>query len=102
MHNSCEIQFENNPKKIVYAGQLIQGAVRLNLMERTNVRSVHLRINGKASACWQDGRTNYVNEEQCLDGRVDLSQETSGIMQFICFKVSFNSMKENLNILVVK
>lgn len=47
MPTSCEIDFENNPIMVIYAGKLLRGRVKLNLSEEKNVRGVYLNINGK-------------------------------------------------------
>lgn len=69
MSASCEIEFENSPRKIVYAGQLLRGMVRLNLTEKTNVRNLYIRITGKVFAQWYEGRTPITVKESYLDKR---------------------------------
>lgn len=84
MSNACEIEFENSPRKIVYAGQLLRGTVRLNLKEKTNVRGVYIRINGKAYARWQVGNTQVVAREKYLDEKLFLLGEgTGGYIPFL-------------------
>lgn len=74
MFKTCEIEFKDNPRKIVYAGQLLQGSVRLNLAEDLNVRGVYIHINGKAYARWTHGRDtiyaseNYLNQQTYFVG----------------------------------
>lgn len=75
---TCDIDFENNPNKIFYAGQLLRGTVRLRLNDRKNVRGVHIRIDGKAYCRWtrNGGRRHrvyignelYLNETKYLVG----------------------------------
>lgn len=72
MSATCDIDFENNARKIVYAGQLLRGTVRLNLLKKTDVLSVYIRINGKAYARWSHGKTTIVSEENYLDERIYL------------------------------
>lgn len=69
MSTACEIEFENNPRKIVYAGQILRGTVRLTLTESINVRCVYIRIKGKAFARWNHGKSRVVAKEDYLDER---------------------------------
>lgn len=73
--SSCEIEFENSPRKIVYAGQLLRGTVRLYLAEKTTVRRVYIRINGKAYARWNVGSSRIVSKEKYFDERVHLLED---------------------------
>lgn len=78
MSCSCEIKFEDSPRKIVYAGQLLRGTVQLNLAERITVRGVYIRIKGKARAKWGQGRSSVDYKEKYLDKEVYLLEQTSG------------------------
>lgn len=75
---NCEIEFENSPRKIVYAGQLLRGTVRLNLTEKINVRSLYVRINGKAFAKWDNGNSKVVVKESFFDKKMYLVEGTTG------------------------
>lgn len=55
MSVSCEIDFENNPMRVVSAGQLIRGTVHLILPEIKIVRGVYIQINGSALVRWTEG-----------------------------------------------
>ena len=68
----CDIEFKNNPEKIVYAGQLLRGTVRLNLPEKANVLAVYIRIKGKGYASWNQGKSKIESKEKYLDGRTYL------------------------------
>ncbi|XP_055295696.1 arrestin domain-containing protein 1-like [Sitodiplosis mosellana] len=70
MSATCDIEFENNPRKIIYAGQLLRGTVRLNLTENFNVRSVYVRIRGKAFASWNSVETKVEVNEDYLDKKM--------------------------------
>lgn len=69
---TCDIKFENNPAKVVSAGQPICGKVRLALTERKIVRGVYIQIYGSAFVRWIDvqnerpkeytGKEVYLNE----------------------------------------
>lgn len=73
MPTTCEIDFENNPLKVIYAGQLLRGTVRLNLTEEKNVRGVYIRIHGTAHCHWTEGsgdnRKSYTGDEDYLNER---------------------------------
>lgn len=86
MSMTCDIVFEDNPMKVVYAGQRLRGTVRLNLMDKITVRSVYIRISGKVFAQWQYTQTSTVFiKETCLDERLQLAGGTFGsvIMLFM-------------------
>lgn len=69
---TCDIKFENNPIKVVSAGQAIRGKVRLVLTESKVVRGVYIQIHGSAFVRWIDvanerpkeytGNEVYLNE----------------------------------------
>lgn len=89
MSVSCEIEFENSPRKIVYAGQLLRGTVRLNLTERITVRSVYVRINGKAFAKWDSGQSKIVAKESYFDKKMYLVSGTTGNLLHYFFNLAF-------------
>lgn len=70
---TCEVDFENNPMKVIYAGQLLRGMVRLTSTEHLNVRSIFIKIQGKAHAQWQDGTgeksKTFTGDEDYLNER---------------------------------
>lgn len=78
MPTACEIEFENNPMKVIYAGQLLRGTVQLNIVEDKHVRGVYIQICGTASVNWVDvvgnnrrrytGNQDYLNERTYLVG----------------------------------
>lgn len=53
MPTTCVIAFEN-PNRVYYAGQLLRGTVNLTLIEVEKVRSVYVRIYGRAYAHWKE------------------------------------------------
>ena len=78
MSATCDIEFENNPRKIVYAGQLLRGMVRLNLPEKGNAISVYIHIKGKGYASWNQGNSKIVAKEQYFDERIYLVGTQNG------------------------
>lgn len=54
MSTTCEIEFENNPMKVVYGGQLLRATVRLNLTKEKKVRGVYFQLYGRAYASWTE------------------------------------------------
>ncbi|XP_055312538.1 arrestin domain-containing protein 17-like [Sitodiplosis mosellana] len=71
MPTTCIVDFENNPEKVIYAGQLLRGTVQLTLTEEKNVRGVFIQIRGEAYAHWSKKKgkrtKNYTGEEIYLD-----------------------------------
>lgn len=82
MPTECEIEFENNPIKVIYTGQLLRGNVRLTLTEEKNVRGVFVEIRGKAYAHWTQGsgdnRRSYTGNEDYLNERTYFVGGNSG------------------------
>lgn len=82
MPTTCEIQFDNNPMKVVYAGQLLRGTVRLTITGQKDVRGVYIEIRGKAYARWTEGtgdnRKTYTGSEDYLNERTYFVGGSSG------------------------
>lgn len=49
MPTICKIDFENNPMKVLYAGQLLKGTVKLTLTSQKDIRGVYINILGKGN-----------------------------------------------------
>lgn len=52
--NTYEIEFENNPMKVFYSGQLMRGTVQLNLIKQKKVRRIYIHLYGGAYASWTE------------------------------------------------
>lgn len=48
MPTTCEIHFENNPKKVFFSGQKLNITVRLMLTEEIKVRGIYIQLRGTA------------------------------------------------------
>lgn len=59
---TCDIDFENNPIKVVSAGQSIRGTVRLNLPEIKILHGIYIQICGSAFVHWTEGSGENQNE----------------------------------------
>ncbi|XP_026479948.1 arrestin domain-containing protein 17-like [Ctenocephalides felis] len=59
----CEIQFDDNPQSIFYAGQSLNGKVVLTLTKPKTMKDMLLRIVGKAS-CSCSGKENYTDGDK--------------------------------------
>lgn len=74
MPTTCEIEFDNNPLKVMYSGQVLRGNVKLTLTESIKVRCVYLKIVGEGYCHWTNegtftGRESYIDESRCfVDG----------------------------------
>lgn len=76
MSTTCYIEFENSELNAFYAGQMLCGTVRLNLLERKTFRGVYIHIKGNAFAkCrvagekyFTFGTENYLDEKLYLIG----------------------------------
>lgn len=101
MPTTCKIEIENNPAKIIYAGQLLKGTVELDFTVRKIVRSVYVRVLGLARVYWKEARKPCQGNEEYLndvtffvggsnDGNVSSDEiryfwkvyDTSNIMKF--------------------
>lgn len=76
---TCKIEFENNPRKVVYAGQTLRGTVRLNLTKSKLVRSLYIRIHGRAYVHWVDG-TNDNRKVRVFTGNEDYFSERTNFL----------------------
>lgn len=79
--NKCVIEFENNPAKVYYTGQLICGNIYLSLNENRNVRGICVKIIGKAYVRWSEeygeNPSVYTGKEIFFDERIDLDGESN-------------------------
>lgn len=46
MPTNCKIEFENNPEKIYYSGQIVRGTVKLTLTDAKIVRGIYMQLFG--------------------------------------------------------
>lgn len=65
MRSTCEFEFDNNPSKIFYSGQTINGKVKLHLNEVKKVRGIFIVFSGEAQTKWRkkSGGSNNVTKE---------------------------------------
>ncbi|XP_055324776.1 arrestin domain-containing protein 17-like [Sitodiplosis mosellana] len=80
---TCEINFENNPQKVIYSGQMmLRGSVQLNLSAEKNVRGVYIELFGGECASWTSGigryQKSYIAEELYLNKRIYFVSGGSG------------------------
>ncbi|XP_055327009.1 arrestin domain-containing protein 2-like [Sitodiplosis mosellana] len=70
---TCEVHFDSNPAKVVYAGQVLSGTCRLTSTEHLYVRSIFIRIQGTAHAQWREGTDEnsktFTGDEDYLNER---------------------------------
>lgn len=91
MSTICEIEFENNPEKVFYAGQILRGTVNLTLAEEKIVRGIYVLITGKAYCYWKEesndlnrmGRENYFEEKTYLYGH------ENGKITYVIYTIPF-------------
>lgn len=73
MPTTCVIEFENNPLKVYYTGQLVRGNVRINVTNQKKVRGVFIKIKGEAYARWTTGsgknKRTHTGKEEYLHER---------------------------------
>lgn len=69
MLTTCQIEFENNPVKVFYPGELLRGIVRVKLLEETFVRSIHIELRGEAYTNWVTFSNSYECDEQYMNER---------------------------------
>lgn len=82
MPTTCEIDFENNPEKVLYAGQILSGTIKLTLTSEKRVRGVYILITGKGYCHWTKGsgknRHDYTGREYYLDEKTYLYGDENG------------------------
>lgn len=73
MPTTCEINFEENPKRIFFSGQKLHVTVRLKLTEEIKVRGVDIHLRGVAYVRFSVDDSNraghYASDENVLDMR---------------------------------
>lgn len=67
METKCDIEFENNPNKVVYAGQMLRGTVKLKFTEPKMVRAIYIQIEGKANCNLKEAILQYIGQEVYLN-----------------------------------
>lgn len=82
MPTTCEINFENNPEKVLYTGQLLCGTINLTLTTEKTVRGVYILITGKAYCLWRKGssksRKTYTGSEDYINEKMYLYGDENG------------------------
>lgn len=82
MPTTCEIDFENNPERVLYAGQLLRGTIKLTLDSEKTVRGVYILITGKGYCHWTrgsgDNRRSYTGNEKYLEEKTYLYGDENG------------------------
>lgn len=76
MSTTCYIEFENSELNAFYAGQMLCGMVRLNLLESKMFRGIYIHIKGNAFAklkvvgekYFTFGTENHLDEKLYLIG----------------------------------
>lgn len=100
MGTKCEIEFDNNPSKVIYSGRTLHAVVSVTLANLTTVHSIYVKLIGEANANWQvrSGSNrriskSYTGSEKYLDERINLVDVRSGKIIRISGK-SFTSHKK--------
>lgn len=75
MPTSCSIDFENNPQKVVYTGQLLRGTVKMELTNAKRVHGAYIRIYGEAYCHFS--KKNYVGFMVGYTGQEDYFDQTT-------------------------
>uniref|UniRef100_A0A182QW93 Arrestin C-terminal-like domain-containing protein n=1 Tax=Anopheles farauti TaxID=69004 RepID=A0A182QW93_9DIPT len=76
-HIKCDVQFDNNPQGVFYAGDTVNGTVEIQLDKQKKFRGIALRINGFAATSWNakvaagDAKTPKKNKKTHFNGRED-------------------------------
>lgn len=85
MPTTFEIDFENNPEKVFYAGQLVRGTIKMTLTSEKTVRGVYIIITGKAYCHWTTGsgndRKSHTGKEDYLEEKTYLYGDDNGKQQ---------------------
>lgn len=71
---TCEIHFENNPTKVVTAGQLVRGTVQMSLSKDTNVRCIYIILYGEGYYSYNLGIGR--NQKIVTDDEIYLDKRT--------------------------
>lgn len=70
MHTTCEFIFDNNPKRIFYSGQEMNGKLRFCCLTQAQDRCVQINIMGEGHVEWYNGeikaRENYASDSRIV------------------------------------
>lgn len=102
---TCNIEFENNPNKIVYAGQVLRGTVGLTFSEPKTVRSIYIRIYGKGYCRWKQGKNYQTGREDYFNEMTFLRNDGNRKLQTIYnkdFKCNLKKICSKLKIADIK
>lgn len=82
MPTLIDIDLENNPEKVLYAGQLLRGTIKLATTSEKRVRGIYVQITGKGYCRWSKGsgksRNTYTGREYYLDEKTYLYGDENG------------------------
>lgn len=83
MPTTCDIEFENNLMKVVYAGTLLRGTVRLSFTNQKQVCGIYVRIYGFAFVQWKEGRRELTGDEIYINEQMYFVGEHGGILSIM-------------------
>lgn len=66
MPTTCEIEFENNPLKVIYSGETLRGIVHLLVTSEKVIKKGSVKIVGEGNVRWTEHlqRQKYDNHQQ--------------------------------------
>lgn len=82
MPTTCEINFENNPKKVFFSGQKLHITVRLTLTEEMKIRGVYIQLRGTAHVRFFSNGYQTADED-VLDMTKSLVDENGNDLMFM-------------------
>lgn len=78
MPTTCVIEFENNPARVIYTGQILRGRVHLKLTKAKTLHGIYIKVVGSAKthfkthdsskAATNKGKEEYLDERSYLVG----------------------------------
>lgn len=83
MPTTCQVDFENSPSKVCYAGTLLRANVTITCSKEKIIRGIFAKVKGAAHAQWDEGsgdnRRTYTGDESYLDEQVYMTGGPNGM-----------------------
>lgn len=80
MLTTCEIELENNPEKVIYAGQSLGGDALLALTKIKNVRAAYIQIYRKAQVMFSDPDSQHKSEQNLFSEQIYIVQSNGMLL----------------------
>lgn len=78
MPTICEIEFENNPNKVFFTGELVRGVVSITLSKKQMFKAIFIQFSGKSVTGWWTLEESFSSEQIFFNQQLDLIEKSTG------------------------